>query len=77
MISTQDIREKILELVQNGEERQTFPLTDVARQLSSENWKNSISQVRLVADTLIKEGKITSIQNGDSFEILKNQKAIL
>jgi Protein of unknown function (DUF3253) len=70
MISTEDIRKKILEMAQDGKEKRAVHLTEVARELSSKNWKNSMAQVKLVADTLVKEGKIVSLQKGDSFEIL-------
>ena len=77
MISTEDIREKILEMAQNGKEKKAVRLTEVARELSSDNWRNSMVQVQLVADTLVKEGKIVSIQNEDSFEVLMTRKSIL
>jgi Protein of unknown function (DUF3253) len=77
MISTEDIREKILELAQDGKEKKAVRLTEVARELSSDNWRNSMVQIQLVADSLVKEGKIVSTQNGDSFEILMTRKSIL
>lgn len=77
MISTEDIREKILEMAQDGKGRKTVRLTEVAQEISSDNWRNSLIQVQLVADTLVKEGKIVAIQNGDSFEVLMTRKPIL
>jgi hypothetical protein len=77
MISTEDIRKKILEMTQEGKENKAVHLTEVARELSSDNWRNSMVQVQLVADTLVKEGKIVSIQNGDSFDVLMTKKPIL
>lgn len=77
MISTEDIREKILEMAQDGKGTKTVRLTEVAQEISSDNWKNSLIQVQLVADTLVKEGKIVAIQNGDSFEVLMTRKPIL
>lgn len=77
MISTEDIREKILEMAQDGKGKKTVRLTEVAQELSFHNWKNSLIQVQFVADTLVKEGKIIAIQNGDSFEVLMTRKPIL
>ncbi len=71
MISTADIRTKILEMAQDGTKEKAFHLTEVAQELSSDNWRNSIVQIKLAADTLAKEGKIVSIQNGDSCEVLR------
>lgn len=63
MISTEDIRKKIMEMAEGRKHQTTVPLDEVARQLSSKNWKNSMAQVKLVADALVQEGKILPYKN--------------
>jgi len=77
MISAEDIREKIMEIALSGKENKAVYLTHLARELSSDNWRHSMVQVQLVVDTLIKEGKIVSTQNGEAFEVLTTGKPIL
>jgi Protein of unknown function (DUF3253) len=76
MISTEDIRKKIMEMAESNKHKTTIPLDEVARQLSSENSKNSMAQVKLVADALVQEGKILPYQN-NSFMTGTGKKPVL
>lgn len=76
MISSEDIRKKIMEMVEPDKFNTAIPLEEVARQLSSENWRNSIAQIKLVADAMVLEGEISSVQ-GNSFIVPNGKKQVL
>jgi Protein of unknown function (DUF3253) len=76
MISSEDIRKKIMEMAETNTQRTALPLDEVARQLSSDNWKNSIAQIKLVVDAMVREGKISSIQD-NSFIVQHGKKPVL
>jgi hypothetical protein len=61
MIFAEEIRKTILRLAEETGKERSFAPADVARALDQHNWPNLIDQVKLVAETLIKEGKIESI----------------
>ncbi len=73
MIDTSDIKIKILEMADKLGPEKSIELIDIARALDSNNWRNLIQPVKLVVDTLIREGKIISTQTG-SFRLKKLSK---
>lgn len=58
MVFAEEIRNKILRFAEQRGPRHTFNIADVAKSIDPENWQNLIEQVRLVASSLVKEGKI-------------------
>ena len=60
MVFANDIRQAILTLADQrvGE---IFYLREVAKLIDSENWARLIDQVKLVAESLIEEGRITPV----------------
>jgi hypothetical protein len=58
MIYADDIRKTILKVAEERGLNKTFETADVAQKIDRENWMSIMQQVNLVADTLIKEGKI-------------------
>lgn len=66
MVFADDIRKAILQLAEEGGTEKSFAPVDVARALDNQNWHLLIDQVKLVVDSLIKEGKITVIHPGKS-----------
>lgn len=65
MVFADEIRNTILKLADEHGSERSFAPADVARAIDQQHWQHLIDQVKLVADTLIKEGKIkvTSHQN--------------
>jgi hypothetical protein len=66
MVFADDIRKAILRLAEEGGTEKSFAPVDVARALDGKNWHLLIDQVKLVVDSLIKEGKIRVISPGKS-----------
>jgi Protein of unknown function (DUF3253) len=60
MIFADDIKQRILKLAEERGPRKTFSASEVAKQVDPHNWLSLIDQIDLVADVLVKEGKITS-----------------
>ena len=71
MVLAEDIRKVILKLARQRGKVKAFYLSDVARQISQKNWRILLDQVRLVAESLAKEGKIEAHRKGKEIEILK------
>ncbi|RAW03296.1 DUF3253 domain-containing protein [Pseudochryseolinea flava] len=65
MVFAEEIRKTILRLAEETGKERSFAPADVARAIDQQNWPLLIDQVKLVAETLIKEGKIkiTGIKN--------------
>jgi len=64
MVFAEDIRKTILRLADERGPKKTFGPSDVARAVDEHNWKMLLDQVRLVAVTLIREGKIIATKSG-------------
>ena len=64
MIVAEEIRNAVLRV---AEERGTKPFraADVARQISPAHWEDLLEQVKLVIDSLVKEGKVTARNAAD------------
>ena len=62
MVFAEEIRNKILRFAEQRGPKHPFDVTEVARSVDPENWQNLIEQVRLVAASLVKEGKIVETQ---------------
>jgi hypothetical protein len=60
VVFANDIRSVILKLAEEYGTERTFGPTDVARAVDQKNWKILLEQVKLVAGSLIHEGKITA-----------------
>ncbi|HEY9009251.1 DUF3253 domain-containing protein [Ohtaekwangia sp.] len=73
MVFADDIRKVILKLAEERGTEKTFDPSDVARAIDQQNWSLLIDQVELVANTLIREGKIIALQSGRVIDI-KNYK---
>lgn len=58
MVFAEEIRKTILRLAEERGKEQSFAPADVARAIDKNNWPLLIDQVKLVAETLLKEGKI-------------------
>jgi hypothetical protein len=58
MVFADEIRNTILRLAEEHGSERSFAPADVARAIDQQHWHRLIDQVKLVADTLIKEGKI-------------------
>ena len=58
MVFAEDIRKTILKLAKERGSYKTLSYSEVARAIDHENWRNLMEAVRLVADILIREGKI-------------------
>jgi hypothetical protein len=58
MVFADDIRRTILRLADERGPEKTFALSDVAQAIDRHNWRGLIDQVRIVANVLVKEGKI-------------------
>lgn len=75
MIDAGDIKTKILEMANNLGPDKSVGLTDIARAVDSNNWKNLVQPVKLVVDSLVREGKIiTTKTNSFRFKKLSNAK---
>ena len=69
MVFAHDIRKAILSLANLRGAGNLFYPAEVAKRVDPENWPTLIDQVHLVADSLIKEGKITLLKSGRAVEI--------
>lgn len=58
MVFADEIRNTILRLADQRGHSNFFYDIEVARIVGRENWKGLLDQVRLVADVLVREGKI-------------------
>lgn len=58
MVVAEDIRNAVLRL---GEERKgaAFRLDEVAQRISPSHWRDLLDQVRLVIESLVREGKVS------------------
>jgi hypothetical protein len=74
MVFADEIRSTILRLAEEHGSERSFATSDVARAIDQQHWPQLIDQVKLVADTLIKEGKIkvTSHQKNGSDAAAEN-----
>jgi hypothetical protein len=68
MVFADEIRNTILRLAEEHGSEKSFEPADVARALDQQHWPQLLDQVKLVADAMIKEGKIktTTIFHGGS-----------
>ena len=69
MVLVDDIRKLILQLADQRGPGKTFLPSEVAMLIDQQNWRKLIDQVRLVADSLIQEGKIEAAQNGTEMRL--------
>jgi hypothetical protein len=58
MVFADDIRKTILRLADERGGKGTFDVSEVARAIDNQNWRMLVDQVKLVAASLIHEGKI-------------------
>lgn len=58
MVFAEEIRNTILRLAEQHGSEKSFAAADVAREIDRQHWPQLMDQVKLVADSLIKEGKI-------------------
>jgi Protein of unknown function (DUF3253) len=68
MIFAEEIRKTILRLAKEMGKERSFAAADVARELDQNNWPELLDQVKLVAESLTKEGKIEIIAMKSSAE---------
>jgi len=66
MVFAEEIRKTILKLAEERGSENSFAPADVARVIDQHNWQHLLDQVRLVADSLVKEGKITASPSASS-----------
>ncbi|TRX58699.1 DUF3253 domain-containing protein [Fulvivirga sp. M361] len=67
MIEASKIKEVILSLaIERGKDK-SFSLSEVARQLSPEHWKEQMDLVKLVAQEMVISGHIINAQSCQSF----------
>ena len=74
MVFADEIRKTILRLADEAGLDKSFAPADVARAIDQKNWQLLLDQVKLVADSLIKEGKITqarAVNPGESVHFKK------
>jgi hypothetical protein len=69
VVFADDIRKVILRLADERGREKTFRPSDVARAVDEKNWKILLEQVRLVAVSLIHEGKIIATKAGKTVDI--------
>ena len=69
MVIASDIRKVILKLADERGTEGTFGPSDIARAVDQKNWKIIMDQVRLVALSLIREGKIIATQSGKIVDV--------
>lgn len=67
MVFAQDIRETIIRMANECGHTRPFRSSDVARHVDPENWKSTLEQVRLVADSLVQEGILIALQSDDQY----------
>jgi Protein of unknown function (DUF3253) len=70
MVSAEDIREGILTLVQRKQSQHSITPIEIAQYLRPAQWREILDQVRLVIDSLIREGKIKAVKKGDDLHII-------
>jgi hypothetical protein len=58
MMYADEIRKTILTIAEEHGTENSFEPSDVARKMDKENWRGLLQQVNIVADVLIREGKI-------------------
>lgn len=58
MVHADHIRETILRLADERGKERPFLLAEAAREVDRENWRMLLDQVKLVAVTLVQEGKL-------------------
>lgn len=64
MVFAEEIRKEILQIAAKRGPSRPFNAAEVARSVDPENWQGLVEQVRLVAATLVKEGKIAVREAG-------------
>jgi hypothetical protein len=70
MIYAEDIRRTILSIAEE-QGNNAFDPSDVARKMDKENWRGLIQQVNIVAEVLIREGKIIIASSEGSLKYKK------
>ena len=65
MVQAEDIRKTILRMVSEEGRTKTYSSTDVARMVDRQNWPFLLDQVKLVADVLAREGRISATSEGE------------
>lgn len=74
LVFANDIRKAILNLANLRGAGNLFYPAEVAKRVDPHNWPSLIDQVHLVADSLIKEGKILARKSGGAFETAYSKK---
>ena len=65
MVQAEDIRKTILRMVNEEGRTKTYSSTDVAQMMDRQNWPFLLDQVKLVADVLAREGRISATSQGE------------
>jgi hypothetical protein len=73
VVFADDIRREILRLADERGRKKTFRPSDVARAVDEKNWKILLEQVRLVAVSLIHEGKIIATRSGKAVDVSQSK----
>lgn len=75
MVFAEEIRNKILSFAEQRGPAHPFDVAEIARSVDPENWQYLMEQVRLVAASLVKEGKIvvTKSETPNDMFSLKDQ----
>jgi hypothetical protein len=77
VVLAEDIRRVILKLADERGREGTFCTSDIARAVDQKNWKILLEQVRLVAGTLIHEGKIAATRSGKHVDVDDAEEPLL
>lgn len=72
MVSAEDIRNAVLQMAQRQSGKNEITAHDVARYLRPNQWPEILDQVRLVIESLVREGKLKSTQTGNATRVTKN-----
>jgi hypothetical protein len=65
MTTPDEIRHKLMDLVQQRGPSKTICPSEVARHLGGETWRDLMPTVRAVGTQLVDEGKIVTLQKGN------------
>lgn len=72
MVAAEDIRNTLLTLVQQKGRTSGVSAVEVAHHLSPHQWQEILDHVKLVADSLVREGKLKAVRQGDEWRLTES-----
>ncbi len=72
MVAAEDIRNTLLTLVHEKGRASGVSAVEAARHLRPHQWQEILDQVKLVAESLVREGKLKAVRHGDEWRLTES-----